>query len=387
MDIYTRLGVRKVINACGYATELGGSLMAPEVLEAMAQASRTNVDMRELHDKAGKRIAELIGAEAACVVSCAAAGVCTSIAACITRKDPEKIKRLPGLNHDRKEVIVQAAQKSPFDHPVRLTGAELLAIGTRDNVEPVHLSSAINSNTVAMLYVNDTHLPATTLPFDQIVDICHTAGIPVVVDTAAEIPPSSNLQAFLKVGADLVVFSGGKGLHGPQASGMILGRTDLIEACELNSAPNADTIGRPMKVGKEEIAGIVTALELFLNQDHDAISEGYEQTVSYIIGSLKGLPGVNAKRAFPMGKFRLIPFVSITLDQALVGMTPSEAVRQLHNGEPPILLSHPDSLPIPTFTGKKDSYAEEDSVVIKPQSLKEGDAEIVATRLREVLEA
>jgi L-seryl-tRNA(Ser) seleniumtransferase len=387
MDIYTRLGVRKIVNACGFATELGGSLMAPEVLEAMAQASRWNVDMRELHEKAGKRVAELIGAEAACITSCAAAGVCISIAACITGKDPDKIRKIPEMDGDRKEVIIQAAHRSPFDHAVRQTGAKLVVIGTREHVAPEHLESAINSRTVAMVYVYDTHLPAVTLPFDQVIDICHTAGVPVVVDTAAELPPPSNLQEFLKAGADLVVFSGGKGLHGPQSSGMILGRKDLIEACALNSAPNADTIGRSMKVGKEEIAGGVMAVELYLKRDHDAVSKGWEETVSYIIKGLEGLPGVKAKRVFPMGKFRPIPFVSITLDRALAGQTPSDVVKQLRDGEPPILISHPDTLPVPTFTGGKDRYDEEESVVIKPQSLKEGDAEIVIKRLREILGA
>ena len=387
MDIYSKLGVRKIINACGYATDLGGSLMAPEVLESMAQASRSNVDMRELHEKAGRRIAELIGVEAACVVSCAAAGVCTSIAACITGNDLEKIKQLPGLVHDEKEVIVQAAQRSPFDHPVRLTGARLRSIGTRDQVQPSDLESAIHSRTVAMLYVNDTHLPATSLAFERVVDICHAADVPVVVDTAAEIPPLSNLRAFLDAGADLVVFSGGKGLHGPQASGMILGRKPLVQACRLNSAPNADTIGRAMKVGKEEIAGIVTALELLLNQDEEAVAESYEQIVSYIIGSVMNLPGVFAKRGYPMGKFRPIPFVSITLDRSLTGLTPSQVVNQLRDGEPAIMISHPDTLPVPTFTGSQDRYDEEESLVIKPQSLKPGDAEIVVRRLREILTA
>jgi L-seryl-tRNA(Ser) seleniumtransferase len=220
MDIYDKLGVKKIINACGFATELGGAIMAPEVLEAMTQASRSHVDMRELHEKAGKRIAELVGAEAACITGCAAAGLCISVAACITGKDLDKVKKIPEIEGDRKEVIIQRTHRNPFDHAIRQTGAKLVVIGTKDDVTSEDLKSAINKNTVAMVYVHDTHLPSVTLPFQQVVEICHGSNVPLVVDTAAELPPPANLQNFLKQGADLVVFSGGRASMDPNHLGL-----------------------------------------------------------------------------------------------------------------------------------------------------------------------
>lgn len=389
MDIYERLGVRTIVNATGFATELGGAIMAPEVVEAMAQAARSCVQMRELHEKAGRRIAELVGVEAACVASCAAAGLCLAIAACITGKDPEKIRNLPQIEGDAREVVIQAPHRSPFDHALRQTGARLVVAGTVDRVTAHDIRSSITHRTVAVAYVHDTHLPGTGLDFDTVASVCGRAHIPLVVDAAAELPPATNLRVFLKRGADLVVISGGKGLRGPQASGLILGRRSLVEACVLNGAPNADTIGRAMKVGKEEIAGLVAAVELYVAKDHQQASLEWEASVQRIISGLADLPGAKATRVFPMGKFRPIPLVSITVDPRITGRTVSQVVHELRSSDPPIIISHPDSLPVPTFTssGGGSPYGAGDSLYVKVQAFKAGDEPYVIRRLREVLAA
>ncbi len=296
MTIYDQLGVRPVINAAATLTRLGGSLMPPPVVEAMNDAARAFVDLDELQRRVGERIAALTHNEAAYVSSGAAAGITLAVAACIAGTDPERIGAFPYLDGiERTEVIVHRSQRNGYDYAARQTGARLVEIGdARDD-----LQSAMSERTACVLWFAGVHFAAGALPLEVVVPEAHARGIPVIVDAAAQIPPISNLWRFTRdLGADLAIFSGGKGLRGPQSSGLVLGRRDLIDGCRANGNPN-HSIGRPMKVGKEELVGLLAAVEWSLAQDEPALLDRYERTVADWIVGLAGIPGVIAERGFP----------------------------------------------------------------------------------------
>lgn len=296
MTIYETLGVRKVINASATLTRLGGSLMPPPVVAAMAGASEAFIDLPELQRKVGERIAALAHNDAAFVTSGAAAGITASVAATIAGTDPEMIGAFPYLEGiERTEVIVWHSQRNGYDYAARQTGARLVTIGPEDG----ELEEAISTRTACILWFAGAHYARDAMPIEEVVAIAHARGVPVIVDAAAQIPPISNLWHFTRdVGVDIAIFSGGKGLRGPQSSGLVLGRADLIEACRANSSPN-QTIGRPMKVGKEELAGLLAAVEWSLAQDEAAVIDGYERSVRLWLDGLSNLPGVHAERGYP----------------------------------------------------------------------------------------
>src|SRR6516225_2328305 len=254
VDIYDRLGVRRVLNAQGSLSKIGGSLMAPEVLAAMGEAAQSFVEISEFLDKAGRHLAALIGVEAAFICSGAAAGLVLSTAACVAGKDPAKIFRLPDTQGMKNEVIIHRQQRNHYDSCIRQAGVKLVEIGLARETHPWELENAISERTAAVVYFV-AYARRNTLTLPQVVAIAHAARVPVIVDAADELPPATNLRRFTDEGADLAIFSGGKAIGGPQASGLILGNRDLIEACAVNAFPNY-AIGRPMKIGKEEIAGL-----------------------------------------------------------------------------------------------------------------------------------
>ncbi len=240
MGIYESLGVRRVINADARLTRLGGSLMPEPVLRAMEDAATSYVDMFELQRAVGRRLAELTHNEAACVVTGAAAGLFVTTLACMTGPDAAAVERLPSLAGLKNEVVFQRVQRFAYLPAVPLTGATLVEIGSEPEMHPAELEAAINERTAAILYVAGEHMAAGALPLPEVIEIAHARGVPVIVDAAAQLPPAENLWYFTReLGADLVVFSGGKDLRGPQASGLIVGRPDLIEACLLNGAPES----------------------------------------------------------------------------------------------------------------------------------------------------
>ena len=251
MDIYTQLGIRPIINASATLTKLGGSLMPPEVMEAMAAASRHFVDLNVLQRAVGDRIAALTGNEAAYVSSGAAAGLTLATAACIAGKDPAAIAQMPDLTGLKNEVIIHRTHRNGYDHAVRQAGVRVVEIGSQAGTTAQDLEQAISAQTVAIFWFQGAMTGHGDLPLPEVIRVAKDHDIPVIVDAAAQLPPVSNLWHFtVELGAALVVFSGGKDLRGPQSSGLILGRRDLIEACALNGCPN-HSIGRPMKVGKE----------------------------------------------------------------------------------------------------------------------------------------
>jgi len=301
-NIYERLGVTPIINACGPNTRLSGGIMAPEVAEAMAEASRHCVDMVELQARASQLIAAATGAEAGLVTSGAAAGVLLGLAACMTGLDPDKMNRLPETTGMKSEIVVPRSHRNFYDRAARALGARIVEVGLSDrfsgtgvrDVEPWEIAAAISERTAAVYYLAKPHA-MPRLP--EVVEVAGAKGVPVVVDAAAELPPKENLRRFIAEGAGLVAFSGGKAIGGPQASGILAGRRDLIAAAALQNLdldvfvehfnpPPAfidkralpglphHGIGRPCKVGKEEIVGLLTALRLFTSDNGAARSDG-----------------------------------------------------------------------------------------------------------------
>ncbi|MEM7034723.1 MAG: aminotransferase class V-fold PLP-dependent enzyme, partial [Chloroflexota bacterium] len=264
MSVYEALEMRPVINANATLTKLGGSLMPPEVLEAMMEASRYFIDLHELQKRVGERIAEITQNEAAYVSSGAAAGLALATAACITGTNPDAIYQLPDLTGLKNEVIIHRSHRNGYDHGVRQVGVRVVEIGYTTGTQRWELEQAINENTAAIFWFQGAMTGMGELPLPTVIEIAKSHGVPVVVDGAAQLPPVSNLWHFTKeLGADLAVFSGGKDLRGPQPTGLIVGRRDLIEACTLNGSPN-HSLGRPMKVGKEEMVGLLAAVERYL---------------------------------------------------------------------------------------------------------------------------
>lgn len=298
MSIFNELGVRTIINAKGPATRLSGGVMRKEVAEAMAEASQACVDMAELQAAASQAIAEVTGAEAGYVASGAAACLLLATAACVTGLDLHRMARLPDTTGMKSEVVMVRSQRNFYDHAVRAAGVRIVEVGLPDryagagmrDAEAWEIEDAITERTAAIFYVAD---PQARPPLHEVVKVAHAKGIPVIVDAAAQLPPQSNLRRFIAEGADLVAFSGGKAIGGPQASGILCGRRDLMMAAalqhldmdvywdlweppvtlidkqRLRGAPQHG-IGRPCKAGKEEIAGLLTALRLFVAEGDDA---------------------------------------------------------------------------------------------------------------------
>lgn len=295
MTTYEQLGVRRVVNAAATLTKLGGSRMPPPVVEAMAHAAGSFVDLTELQRRVGDRIAALTRNEACYVSSGAAAGIVVAVAACIAGSDPVRITEFPYLERAPRSVLVYRSQRNGYDYAARQTGARLIELGPDEE----ELRQAIDGRTACVLWFAGARYAPGALPLGRVVAIAHERGIPVLVDAAAQIPPVASLWHFTRdLGADIAIFSGGKGLRGPQSSGLVLGRRDLIEACRANGNPN-HSIGRPLKVGKEELLGILAAVELTLGGDEPALLERYEATVRDWLAGLAGVPGISAERSFP----------------------------------------------------------------------------------------
>ncbi len=368
MDIYDELGVKKVINGLATVTVLGGSLMPPEVLAAMAEAAGHFVELDELQAKAGQRIAEWTHNEAAYISCGAAAGIVLSTAACMTGLDADKRARLPETDSMKNEVIVHQAGIVGYAQAIRHAGARMVLIGDERGATAEQLEAAINERTAAIFYFYKEHLMAGQAPLEQGIAIAQRHGIPLIVDAAAQIPPVDNLWRFTQMGADLALFSGGKGLCGPQSSGLIVGRKALIETVAFNANPRI-SIGRPMKVGKEEIVGLMAAVKWYLGLDHAALMRTYEAQVQTVIAAFAGLPHVTARRNFPSEAGQPMPRAEIIFDEPGLGLTRDEILKQLRQGEPSIALA-------PAGTN---------GVFVNPQTLKPGQERIICERLREII--
>jgi len=371
VNAYEKLGVRRVINAYGNLTPLGGSLMDPQVVQAMVEAAGWFVDVNDLLKKAGHRIADLVGVEAAFITSGAAAGLVISTAACVAGKDPAKIARLPDTSGMKNEVIIHKCQRNVWDQAARQVGIRLVEVGLSQWIETWELESAISDHTAAIFYFVH-HNQEQSLPLEDVIKIAKAHQLPVIVDAAAELPPVDNIHRFNDMGADLVLFSGGKMIRGPQCAGLILGRRELIEACALNASPNFG-IGRPMKVGKEEIVGLVRAVELFLEHDFEADGKRWERQVAHCLEVFQELEGVTSRRVFP-GEDpvlpRWVPRVYLTWDKEALGASPAEVRKRLLEGQP--------SVAVGAIPG---------GLSVNPIVLDDGEEEVVAQRVAETLMA
>lgn len=360
-DYFKELGVKPFINAAGTYTTLTASLMDPAVVDAIEYASKTFVRLNDMHDAAGKRIAELLGCEAAMVTSGAAGALTVGTAACMTGSNRDFIYRLPDTTGMKTEVLIQKAHRYGYEHAVRNCGVKLIDVETAEDVD-----RAVNPKTVMMLFFNGNE-PLGKINGEQFVALGKKHGIPTFNDAAADAPPAGHLKKYTAMGFDLVTFSGGKGIRGPQSAGLLLGRKDLIAAARMNSSPN-DAIGRGMKVNKEEILGMMVAVEVFLKRDHEADWKEYERRVKKIADTVASVKTLQTEQYVPEIANH-VPHLKITWDQQKLGVSYADVVKRMREGEPSIEL-------VP---------GSPDAVRVGVWMLQPGEAEIVARRLAEVL--
>ena len=361
-DYFRELGVRPFINAAGTYTAMTASLMPKEVLDAIQYAAQHFVMLDELHDKVGQRIASLVHSEAAMVTCGAASALTLGTAAVLTGKDPKKIVDLPNLNGMKSEVIIQKSHRFGYDHAVRNCGVQLVEVETADDVR-----KAVGEKTAMMIFYNNNN-PVGQIRDEEFVRLGKAHGIPTFNDAAADVPPVDNLWKYTKMGFDLVAFSGGKGICGPQSSGMLLGRKDLIEAARLNAPPNGNTVGRGMKVNKEEMLGLLVALELFLERDHARERREYDRRAEAIRAAAVAVPGVKAE-VFVPEIANNVPHIRVSWEGA-DDAAASAVVKAMKDGEPSIGIR-----------------SEANVLVLGVWMMKPGEEKVVARRLREVLAA
>src|ERR671936_418675 len=287
-DIFRELGVRPFINAAGTYTAMTASLMPPEVMEAISYASKHYVMLDELHDRVGERIATLLRCEAAMVTSGAASALTLGTAAVLTGTDRQKIVDLPNLAAMKSDVIIQKSHRFGYDHAVRNCGVRLVEVETADDLE-----RAVSDKTAMMLFYNNNNKEGR-IQDEEFAALGKKHAVPTLNDAAADVPPVENLWKYTTMGFDLVAFSGGKGLRGPQSAGLLLGRKDLIAAARLNAPPNGNSVGRGMKVNKEEMVGMLAALELYLAKDHAAERREFDARAETIRSAVASLSGVKA---------------------------------------------------------------------------------------------
>ena len=329
-EIYRKLGVRPLINAAGTYTILSGSLMPERARRAMEEAALSFVRLEDLQKAVGERIAKLLGVESAMVTSGGAGSILLATAACVTGTDPEKIRRLPNLEGMKNEVIVPREHRNGFDHAARTVGVKLIEVATLDD-----LHRAIGPQT-AMLYFTNIFEPKGQIKRAEFIAAGKQAGIPVFNDAAAELPPASNLSSIFREGFDLVGFSGGKGLRGPQCSGLLLGRKDLIQAALLNNNPIEDAIGRPCKVGKEEIMGLLAALEEYVQRDHEADLRLWRGFMESVARDLRGISTVTTEVYVPGPGAHPIPYLRVQWDENRLNLKYGDCAQQLRDGDPSI---------------------------------------------------
>jgi D-glucosaminate-6-phosphate ammonia-lyase len=399
-DPYERLNVSPIINAVGTATRLSGGIMRPEVADAMRQASQFCVDMAELEAAAGAIIARLTGAEAGYVTSGAAAGLLLGTAACVTGLDLVAMDRLPDTRGLKNRVLIPRSHRNFYDHAVRAVGVKLVEVGIPDrfsgagvrDTEAWEIAAAIDAQTAAICYVAS---PQSLPPLEQVVEVARAGGVPVLVDAAAQLPPATNLRRFIDAGADLVAFSGGKAIGGPQASGILCGRRDLIAAAALqhldfdvlpelwrpphsliprDRVPGAPHhgLGRPCKVGKEEIVGLVTALQLFAAEDPQARRARWLALMEELVHACEGLPHASVEIVADPKRTE-IPAVRLKLDESDAGLSAVQLLALLQDGRPAIYAS--------------PAAARDGCIGFSPLCLRAGEPTRIARRLHELLAA
>lgn len=377
-NVYTRLGVKTVINCRGTWTYLSGSLEFPEVRQAQVEASQYFVNMLDLQRAVGRRLSELTGAESGIVTSGAAGAMAAATAGCMAGTDDKYIWQLPdttGLKHE----VIMVGGRSAFDSAIRLTGAKLVL-----TYSPEELANAINENT-AMIYTTDLGEK-----LQKEVSIAKDHKVPMLLDDAAGIPPADNAKLYARMGLDLYCFSGGKGLSGPQCSGLLLGRKDLIEAALLNCSPREGAVCRPMKVGKEEVIGCLTALETWLKMDEKKLYAEWNSRVDRIRKLVETVPGIKTDTYTPDDGNRY-PTLKISWDQQAWRYSISDCVQQLRDGDPVIEVLGADNPSLVRAVREGNPNHKEpkgpDHIELVSMTIKPGEEIIVGQRLRAILGA
>jgi uncharacterized pyridoxal phosphate-dependent enzyme len=337
---YVELGVTPVINGEGTMTVLGGSLIRPEVEVVMAQAARHFVSIPDLEAAAGKRIAQMLKLPqgySALVTSGAAAAIQSGLAGILTGDNESLIKQLPDLTGMKSEVIIQKAHRNPFDHQLRGTGVKLIEVETHEQ-----LRRAVNDRTAMMHFTNFANA-AGQIKVDEWPKLAKQYNLPCMIDAAADTPPVSHLWDYANMGFDLITFSGGKAMRGPQCAGLLIGREELVHYALLNNSPYEDTLGRGQKVGKEEIVGMVKALELYLAEDQDALTKEWQSRLDTVSRQITKIPGVSTSFFVP-DVANHVPHMSITWDSR-ISLSPKEVSHMLRSGQPSIVIGGGEGRP------------------------------------------
>jgi L-seryl-tRNA(Ser) seleniumtransferase len=369
-NVYEELGVAPLINGVGTLTIIGGSLIPPEVETVMGYAARHFVSIPDLEVAAGKKIAEMLKLPAGytgLVTSGAAGAITCGYAGVLTKDNDEFIKRLPDLTDMKSEVIIQKSHRYPFDHQIRATGVKLVEIETQED-----LRKAVGPRTAMMHFTNYLN-PEGQIKVDEWVKLSMQYKLPCFNDAAADTPPISRLWEYVNMGYDLVTFSGGKDIRGPQCAGLLLGKEDLIHNALLNNSPYEDTVGRGQKVGKEEIVGMVKALELFLASDQKAMLQQYWRQLDDVAHEVNKIPGVSTAYHYnPNQIANHTVGMEIFWDPRRISLTPDEATDELRKGKPSIMMGG----------GSRGG-----GLSLSPWQLKPGEEKIIAKRVAEILRA
>jgi len=373
VDYYEKLGVTPFINAAGTYTTLSASTMPEEVQAAVALASQHPVNIVELQDAAGEYLAKKLKCEAALITAGAAAALTVGTAACVTHGNEKAILDIPiDMGNLKNEVIVQKTHRYDYDHALRNCGTKFVEVETLEDYE-----KAFTDKTVMAHFFNAAE---GKISREDWIRVAHQHNVPCFNDAAADVPPISNLWNYTQMGFDLVTFSGGKGLRGPQCTGLLLGRKDLIAAAKANNSPNSNTVGRGMKVAKEEMVGLVAAVDYFLAQDEAAMQAEYLKRADLISAKLKTLPTVQTQTFVPPVANR-VPHLVISYDQSKIKISATDVKKQMRAGKPRIELN-PSTGGAPASAGLPGGS---NVIVVGVWMLQPGEDAIVANRLYEVL--
>ena len=365
--VYQRLGITPVVNAGGTHTTHGGSMMRSEVINAMAIASQSFVDLAELKISTGKYVAKVTGAEGGMITCGAASGIVLATAACMTGTNESYIRKLPNTEGMKNEILMQFNHYGVYGNVHRFAGANVTFAGNVSGCTSDELEGSITKQTAGISYTYAHGYPLPSLSLEEVVTLAHRNGVPVMVDAAAMLPPKENLTKFVELGADLVIFSGGKFIGGPQSTGLLFGNKNLVESALLNSGPNP-SIGRPQKVGREELVGMVTALELYVESDENEIIDRMTRQAELVCSKIGGIQGVNVAVKMDLQKY-FVPTCVIGFQSN--GSEKATSVADLmHEGNPRV------------YVAKSDT-----EIAINPFNLRTGEENIVADRLLDVLQS
>ena len=366
--LYQRIGVAPIINAAGSITRLGGTRTRPETLELMSRAARVMVNIEDLNRAAGQELARITGAEAGFVCSGAAGGLLLQAAAVIAGNDPVKMRQLPSTEGMKNEIVIHTMHRFPYDQAYRAAGAKMVEFGDYLFAHPWQLEGAMNENTAAVAYLCAPFSSNKVMPLEQVCEIAHARDVPVIVDAASMLPPRANLYRYLQAGADMVVYSGGKGIRGPQGSGILVGRADLIEAAAAQANP-AQFLGRGMKVAKEEVIGLVASLAAFVEEDEEAETAAYRGMMQQVVDALVEIPGLDVSLEHDRLNY-LIPCAVIRFTDDWRGPARNAVAAALERGNPRIHLHQ--------LGGPQE-------LAVDPLNLTGEETEVVIRRLREEL--